>query len=80
MTIGLVYSYSCQVFYFLIMKWNKSITNGIVSVILTGISEAGGTILGMALYGESRNLNRINFIITILSCRVEFNAFNQVLI
>ena len=62
------------------MQWNKSITNGIASVILTGISEAGGTILGMALYGESRNLNRINFIIMISSCRVEFNAFNQVLI
>jgi paired small multidrug resistance pump len=44
----------------------KSLPMGISYAIWTGIGAAGGAILGMILYGESKEWKRIMFIIMIL--------------
>jgi paired small multidrug resistance pump len=48
----------------------KSLPMGTAYAVWTGIGAAGGAILGMVLYGESRDWKRILFILMILGAAV----------
>ncbi|WP_087972655.1 DMT family transporter [Oceanobacillus rekensis] len=48
----------------------KTLPMGTAYAIWTGIGASGGAILGMILYGESKNWKRIVFIATILGATV----------
>ncbi|MBO9130843.1 multidrug efflux SMR transporter [Bacillus sp. 165] len=48
----------------------KSLPMGTAYAIWTGIGASGGAVLGMLLYGESKNGLRILFIIMILSATI----------
>jgi len=44
----------------------RTLPMGLTYAIWTGIGGAGGAILGMYLYGESKDLKRIGFIVMII--------------
>ncbi|WP_040949051.1 DMT family transporter [Gorillibacterium massiliense] len=48
----------------------KTLPMGTAYAVWTGIGASGGTILGMLLYGEPRNLPRVISIAVVLSCAV----------
>ncbi|OIK16789.1 QacE family quaternary ammonium compound efflux SMR transporter [Bacillus sp. MUM 116] len=48
----------------------KSLPMGTAYAIWTGIGASGGALLGMLLYGESKDLKRIFFIALILSAAI----------
>lgn len=45
----------------------RTLPMGLTYAIWTGIGGAGGAIIGMYLYGESRDLKRIGFIVLIIT-------------
>lgn len=48
----------------------KTLPMGTAYAIWTGIGASGGTILGMVLYGESKDLKRIFFIVIVLAAAI----------
>ncbi|MFK7693930.1 DMT family transporter [Paenibacillus sp. HJGM_3] len=52
----------------------KELPMGTAYAIWTGIGTAGGTLLGMWVYGESRNWKRVLFIVLILGSAVVLKA------
>ena len=48
----------------------KSLPMGTVYAIWTGIGTAGGAIIGMLLYGESKNWKRLVFIAMVLGAAI----------
>ena len=56
--------------FFLLHLALKTLPMGTAYAIWTGIGAAGGTIVGMIFYGESRDWKRIVFIAMILSAAV----------
>ena len=58
--------FSCGASFLFLSYAMKSLPMGISYAIWTGIGAAGGAILGMILYGESKEWKRIMFITMIL--------------
>lgn len=48
----------------------KTLPMGTAYAVWTGIGASGGAILGMILYGESKDLKRIFFIATVLGAAI----------
>ncbi|TCJ01877.1 DMT family transporter [Cytobacillus praedii] len=56
----------------------KTLPMGTAYAIWTGIGASGGAILGMLLYGESKDWKRLVFIVMVLGAAIGLNLFHKI--
>ncbi|WP_100405805.1 DMT family transporter [Bacillus solitudinis] len=70
LSVILVLAVAFTMSFFFLSIAMKSIPMGTAYAVWTGIGATGGAILGMAIYGESKERLRIFFILLILSATI----------